>query len=385
MIRSIFKLLWNRRKSYLGIFFEQAIIVFVLMFCLVQLVQTIRKYTDPGLLDTRNTVAFGIDFRKTTVPDESFRKETNRAIINNMRNLPFVEAITNSYGLMPYMDQGNNRTDSVWMDGRKIRTEIKGADEYSRTVFRPALEEGVWLENKTFEDGSFPAVITRQLADKAGWTASLGKKIQYNGRVYTVTGVMEGLKRALFEPSVTAIVLPVSHFKSVHDLTVARIKNNEKDHFINALNKECKRLYPDHHATLLIVSGDMMKQAQVFSHAMGLILMSIPALFLTIFAFIGTFGVFYLHAKRHLKEYALRIALGSDTKRLFYLVISESLLVTCLAMLPALLLSVFLYDYADLTAILVTVGVMLLFSAVSAWYPAWRVSRVNPAEALQYE
>ena len=30
-------------------------------------------------------------------------------------------------------------------------------------------------------------------------------------------------------------------------------------------------------------------------------------------------------------------------------------------------------------------GVMLLFSVFSAWYPAWKVSRVSPAEALHNE
>jgi ABC-type antimicrobial peptide transport system permease subunit len=69
------------------------------------------------------------------------------------------------------------------------------------------------------------------------------------------------------------------------------------------------------------------------------------------------------------------------------IVIGESLLITCVAILPALLLSFFIYDYTAVHVVAVgsTVLVMLLFAVVSAWYPAWTVSRVNPAEALQYE
>jgi ABC-type lipoprotein release transport system permease subunit len=70
------------------------------------------------------------------------------------------------------------------------------------------------------------------------------------------------------------------------------------------------------------------------------------------------------------------------------LIISESLLITSFAMFPSLLLSFLIYDYAsiaDATAIFTTVCIMLLFSVISAWYPAWKVSKVNPAEALQYE
>jgi ABC-type antimicrobial peptide transport system permease subunit len=386
MIKHVFKLMWNRKKSYLGIFLEQMIITIVLMFCMVKSAQTIQKYADPGLMDTRNTIVFGINPGKTAISDTSFIPQANRVLENKMRKLPYVKAITRSYGFMPYMQQ-SKLTDSVQIDDRKIRTEIKGADEYTQAVFRPVMQEGVWLKEEALADGTYPAVITKPFADKAGWSYSSGKKIKYDTHVYTVTGVMRGLKQEVLEPSVTAIILPLSHLKNEYEHpAIARTKNNRKDDFANALYKECKILYPDY--TPIILSGDMLKQAQVLNNAAMLILMTVAVLFLTVFAFAGTFGVFNLHAKRHLREFALRMAIGATTGKIRFLLIFESLLVTCLAMLPAMLLSFMIYDYksgADLTAIPTTVSLMLLFSLISAWYPAWKVSRVNPAEALQYE
>ncbi|MDR2626852.1 MAG: ABC transporter permease [Dysgonamonadaceae bacterium] len=386
MINHLFKLAWNRKKAYTGIFIEQALIAIILMFSTVKLMETLQKVSDPGLLDTKNTISYGNDFRKTATPEGSIRMDNHLALAEHLRKMPFVEAITNSYGLTPFFDRGKNRiSDSIRIDGKKIKTDVKGADKYSAIVFRIKMQEGTWLEDKTFEDGSFPAVITRQFVDSTGWTMALGKKFPYKARTYTVVGVVEGIKDNLFEPSKAAVILPVDHLNRI-DMAVARVRDKER--FINALNKESNRLYSEYKNTLLVAPVDMMKQAQIFSNAMELILISIPVLFLTVFAFIGVFGVFNLQAKKHFREFALRIALGATKWKLMGIVIGESLLINALASMPALLLSFLIYDYSaasNIIGVFTSIGVMLLFSVISAWYPAWTVSRVNPAEALQYE
>ena len=69
------------------------------------------------------------------------------------------------------------------------------------------------------------------------------------------------------------------------------------------------------------------------------------------------------------------------------MVISESVSITLLASVPGLLLSLFIYDLTPvhLSAIGITLGIMLLFSVFSAWYPAYKAPGMDPAAALHYE
>ena len=81
------------------------------------------------------------------------------------------------------------------------------------------------------------------------------------------------------------------------------------------------------------------------------------------------------------------MALGATRKQLLGMVIGESLAVSALASLPAVLLSFFIFDltWVNVCAVVATVVLMALFSVFSACYPAYKVSKVNPAEALHYE
>ena len=69
------------------------------------------------------------------------------------------------------------------------------------------------------------------------------------------------------------------------------------------------------------------------------------------------------------------------------MVMTESVVLTLLAAIPGLVLAGFIYSWDGVVVIGVgaTLAVMLLFSVFSAWYPAWKVSRVSPAEALHNE
>ena len=52
-----------------------------------------------------------------------------------------------------------------------------------------------------------------------------------------------------------------------------------------------------------------------------------------------------------------------------------------------MLLSFFIFDltWVNVCAVVATVVLMAFFSVFSACYPAYKVSKVNPAEALHYE
>jgi ABC-type antimicrobial peptide transport system permease subunit len=389
-------MLWIQKRNYFGIFIEQLLVAVVLMLCIVSVAEAVKKYRIPGMMNVDNVLLIGYMFQqgsnKSDIMMDDVRKNM-AAISDKLRKLPFVESVSFSLNLTPYTRPASSylwvSKDSVVIDENRFEAVLKYSDEFGASIFKLDMEEGTWLENHSMTDGAAPAVITRQLADKAGWTAAVGKKITIKSGSYTVVGVAAGLKQHPFEPSPVAMVIPeytvkdkISDFSEV----VVRLKSHSQDLLYDVFNAEFKRLMPKG-VEPLVYNMESIKSDLMNSTILSIVLQAIPTVFLLIFAFIGTFSLYRLHFHKQRKEFALRIALGSTKSRLMAIVIGESLLITCIAVIPALLLSFFIYEYAavHVIGVGVTVGVMLLFSAVSAWYPAWKVSRVNPAEALQYE
>ena len=81
------------------------------------------------------------------------------------------------------------------------------------------------------------------------------------------------------------------------------------------------------------------------------------------------------------------IALGTTPNQMKGYVIQESIAITLLASVPSLIIAAFIYDFTivHVIAITTTILVMLFFAIFSAWYHAYKVSRINPAEVLHYE
>jgi ABC-type lipoprotein release transport system permease subunit len=388
-------MLWNQRRSYSGIFTEQMLIAVILMLSVVSVTETIKKYKTPGLLDVENTFYIGYMFKEGVQQDVMINtSQSMDVVIENLRKLPCVKAITKGYNLAPYLRNDNyyyNVSDSVNIDDKRFFVVIKIADEFAASVLNPDMEEGHWLENHALPDGSSPVVITRQLADKAGWSNSVGKKMTTtkSGNLCTVVGVVAGLKQEPFIPSPAAIVVPqyMMQNNGSYSENMAKIESGMEKEFIASYDKEFKRLISDENVEPLINDMQTLRGLWMSMSVLNVVLQAIPTLFLFIFAFIGTFGLYWMISRKRMKEFALRIALGSTHKQLMNIVAGESLLVTVVAVIPALLLSFFIYEYTPVHVITVgvTILTMLLFSIISALYPAWKVSRVNPAEALQYE
>ena len=388
-------MLWEQRRSHSGIFIEQLLVTVVLMLAVVSVAEMVKKYKTPGMLNAENSFFIACMSSRDVQPEEREKiVQSMDIIIENLRKLPFVEAVSSSYNLIPYLRNDYfyalQLSDSIHIDDRRFSAVIKFSDEFGAATLKPEMEEGAWWDKQGLPDGSEPAVITRQFADKAGWTRAVGKKLTIEGRNYTVTGVVAGLKQEPFIPSPVAIVIPqhiLSQNKRAFSEYIARIKPDTEQEFINAFYREFQRLISDERIEPLLNDMQTMKGVWMSTAILKVTLQAIPTVFLFIFAFIGTFGLSWMLSQKRMKEFALRIAIGSTPKQLMTIVIGESLLITCIAVIPALLLSVFIYEYTlvHIIAVGITVLAMLLFSLVSAWYPAWKVSRVNPAEALQYE
>lgn len=387
MLKQIFKQIWNDRKRFSGIFIEQTLVFVILMISMVSIIGAVKKYNEPGLLDTDNTVYFGYmatNFSSSDLPAVSSSMDE---IIDKLRRNPNVKAITEGYNFAPYLRNDEyNDSDSITINSVKLKVYIKQSDRYGATVFLPKFTEGGWITDKKLSDGSEPAVITQSIADTMKWGNSVGKKLTYKNQNFTVMGVIDGMKQNVFSPSVNAIIIPVYNRVS-NGYRELSAKVEDRKLFIKDYYNLWNKLVVSKDVQLSIADLQSAKNNSMLNTTSTIIMQAIPTLFLFIFAFIGTFGIFWLNSQKRIKEFALRIAMGSTPRMLSTLVITESLIISSLSMLPGLMLALFIYEFTatNFVAIVFTMGLMVIFSIFSAWYPAYMVSKINPAKAFNYE
>lgn len=390
----------GRRQGFLGIYIEQALVFAVLMLCLIAIFDKIRLYRIPGLMDTENTMVFGYTTPNSKLSWEAITRgrETLDKVGKEMCELPYVEGVTRTNNLLPYGAPSTGMIFTINADEKFLPVSMMTAESDAIRVLNPQLDEGEWLPTKNTD--YIPAVISRQLADSLGWHEAVGKKIRLPisntfSPELQIVGVLSGLRKDVFDSeSPMAVIVKTSFFDeqlgatssnySCVRLTDAKYKEEFADEFYRRFKKEAGETSP---VEPYVADMERYKSEQIIRGTATLIAQTIPTVFFLIFGFIGTFGLFWLYSRKRVGEFALRRAIGATKVRLVRMVITESVVLTLLAAVPGILLAVFIYSWNGtvVLGIVATLAAMLLFSVFSAWYPAWKVSRVSPAEALHNE
>jgi ABC-type antimicrobial peptide transport system permease subunit len=112
-------------------------------------------------------------------------------------------------------------------------------------------------------------------------------------------------------------------------------------------------------------------------------------------AAIGLFGLMSYSVARRTNEIGIRIALGAQARDVLTLILRESMTLViagvaiglAVALAAGRLVASLLFGLAatDTVTILVAMAVMVSVSAIAAFMPARRASRVDPMVALHYE
>lgn len=174
MLRHTLKLIWNQRQNYTGILVEQTLVFIILMLCITTFSETVQQYLSPGILNTEHTYKVGFANKISTDSREEMERKLN-VVIEKTKMSPTVVATSKTTDMAPYLNSGNFQTkDSLTIDGCKLLVYIKSSDAGGFEVYQPELEEGTWLNGEKREDGSYSAVISRQLAEAMGWSNALG-------------------------------------------------------------------------------------------------------------------------------------------------------------------------------------------------------------------
>lgn len=388
MLMHIFRLFCNQKRFYGVLFIEQAIVFMVLLYCLLFLGENLRLYYSDGLLDTDNVYECAcVNLGASMEEKDNTGGLIMEQVMRKVWTTDGVVAGGKSAMLLPYVrPEMMNTSDSIQTGQKKIKAYLKYADKNMAKVLDIELKKGKWLDDGRLNDGSYPAVVTQQLLEEAGWSDGVGKKVLFDGRELTICGVMSGLKQEPLRPSQPVLIMPIDLNREYPIEYTTRIKDGEEMNFRSLVKREFYRLSGDK-ADLAVTKIDKWRRIWLQEVYVALTLISVPTVFLLFFAFMGTLGLFWLYSSRRKKEFALRIVVGSTPAGLMKFVIMESLLLTVLAWIPGLVL--FFVTNSLIVINLLALGgtcfVMLLFSIFSAWWPARQVSRVKPIEAMREE
>lgn len=394
MYRNMLKTLWNSRRRYRMLFIEQMLVFMVIGICFTSLFDMLGRYSDPGLLNTDNTALFSM----MITPHNMKRAEMNESniafssVLDNARQWEQVECATETSSFVPYL----RPTEYYWRDtvriaGTKYGVHYKYAEHDTRQVFKISMSEGLWLPE--MEGGIPSVVISQQLADKINCTGSpIGLPLQNSrNNTYTISGIFPGIKEEPFTPAVPSVVYPLSSrgfLGPTYREVTFRIKSGTFSEFSTRLYNECRRLIPHFKKIDIgIHELDVYKSKKMFPVTSRLKLMFMPTVILLLFAFVGTLGLLMLDIRRRAVEYSLRRALGATRVVLMQTVVMQSILITAISAVPGvvIILAVSGFSMVGLKALLSAAALMLLFSFISSLYPAWKISKVEPAAILREE
>ena len=391
MIRHIITLLWNRKRSLVWIFVEQMLVFGVMLLVFISQSVELRYYFSKGNISMDNVALIG--FYEIDRPREMPNEENNalfRNMLERMKEWQSVELISINRNAA---FNTNQRRDSVSFNEQRVIADIKYCDENYYWMFSPKLSEGQWYSDLDVSEIP-PVVITQLLANNLGITGSaIGKNIYYNGRNFRVIGVVEAFKGGVTSNQMAVLFIPTSVEVDWHWEYGVKFKQGHGRDFAKAFIVEFNRNFSsDLFQPVLMDMGRTMYQMNFFNFKFQIYLFGTPTAFLLIFAFLGTFGLVWVQSKKRMSEFGLRMALGCTPARLQRTIILENLILTTFAMLPGLIIVANLFVFAPrsdgawvwfVAAVGAAVVLMWLFAAVSAWYPAWRASRVQPMEALK--
>jgi putative ABC transport system permease protein len=161
-----------------------------------------------------------------------------------------------------------------------------------------------------------------------------------------------------------------------------------------AIRAEVAKLAPALPVTRVATMDELLSESLAQPRFNMALLMSF-ALCALVLAAVGIYGVISFSVARRTGEIGIRMALGSDARRTFQLVVGQTLgfvlaggvVGVVVSYLTGSLVRGLLYEVSpfDPAILLIVFGVLVLTAAAAAIVPARRATRIDPVEALARE
>jgi predicted permease len=390
----------GRRNALLSL---QLALCFVVLVACGLLTRTLWNvvHRDPGFA-TDNTLAASIDLKRAGYTEEK-GLAFQRALLERLRSLPDVNSISlTSYVPMGMSGGGNVRDIAVAGyepskdESMSIVVDSVGPD-FFKTLRIPILQ-GREFNDRDMDTAPCVAVVNQSMASKY-WPRSggniVGSQIQVGKRSCEVVGVNRNIiyRSATYDSGDPVVYLSILQdyqgWFSIVMRGAASVQNllPELDREVSALDgtlpiNDIETLH-DHVQTSY---SDAKAPAE---------LIGVYGICSLLVATLGVYAGLAYSVVERTKEFALRVALGAERKRIFSMILGESGRIAlggiavgaigaffAVRVMKSLLYGVSPFDPFSATAAMLLLAVT---AGVAAWLPARRAASIEPMQALRSE
>jgi putative ABC transport system permease protein len=393
--------------------FYTAISLFGISFTLMVLM-VVTAMADHALApmapETRQSRMLGVHSARMFGPNSAWSSDGGYLLFDKYaRNLPGVEELTIFSGF---------NTVSTYLGDQRITTNLKRTDGAFWRVFDFTFLEGNPYNQADVDEARFVAVISRDSRDRLfGGQPALGKTFEADGQTFRVVGVVENVSDIRLAPFADAWA-PITTNKTdaykreimggfnavvlartVDDLPKIREEFNARVARIELPDKAYKTIVAPFETKYDTVARESPFADRSSPDRQGPKLTLFLVIAALLFVTLPTVNLVNVNISRILErasEIGVRKAFGAPTRSLVAQFVVENVILTLIGGAFGLLLSAlvlralnqsgFIANSAfTVNARVFAYGVLLAigFGLISGVYPAWRMARLRPVEALK--
>jgi len=397
MIRHLFKLVWNRKRTNLLIVAE-IFCSFLVVFALVASGMFLYdRYTQP--LGFESDDVWYVTVARNSASDwgqwSAEEAATFRRLLQTLESMDRVVAAAGS-NTAPYM--GSTHITSWEYEGRKIEPEVSHVTPHFDRVVGLELVAGRWLQDEDHALDWTPIVVDEDLArDLVGDGDPVGKRVSdEDERDRRVVGVVREYRRSgdleeRYPYMFASAGLAGDESRPLQALLIKVTPGTEAD-FEERLVKTLQSIA--HGWSFQVTQLPTARDDYLRHRLIPMSAVAVVAGFLLIMVVLGLTGVMWQNVTRRTREIGLRRATGAHRVRVQRQIVGEVMVTASLGLIIGWLLTIqvpligpfaFVPYSVVLPAMLLSSILILILAAICGLYPGWSATRIHPAEALHYE
>jgi putative ABC transport system permease protein len=405
MIKQMFKLVWNRKRTNVLIIVE-VFFSFLVLFAIVAYgAYYLRNYRQPLGFSYQNVwnISMGTIFDRAGghAPGEKPKQELQQIILA-MRDLPEVENVA-MINMTPF--NIGAWSGPIVYKGREAFSRFNEATDELKDVMDLELVQGRWFEPADEALSYEPAVINTRLRDELfGSQDPIGKEFdrgKHKGplepqKPRRIVGVISDFRQhGEFHEPYNYVFYRKALNDSAAGVTsnlLVRLRPGTPVSFEEKIMTRLRAVTIDR--TFQIERLERARRSHMRWVLVPMIAAGLVAGFLLLMVGLGMVGVLWQNVSRRTKEIGVRRAFGGHAGDVYKQILGELLVIATIGLLlgAAVVAQVPLLGIVDwmtpgifAAALAVSIAVIYALAAVAGLYPSWLATKVHPATALHYE